>query len=187
MMTLRKLAIGFLTLSLFLITLSTIDGGIASATVPTGSGTFSWGPIGTMSFTPLTNNSQQTVKATVAFSGGGAGECTGGTPTAVLTKATGTAKLKDNSAVCGPMGLFNFSITLRFHYHHLKTSIFKGTIQGAGPQGSETILGIGGGTVAGSYASTDASFDWYFASRELSNCGSGLSSIDFQGTLSNFL
>jgi hypothetical protein len=149
-----------------------VDGGTASASVPIGSGTTSCGAEGSMSFNPpLTSNSDQTVKATVTFTDIG---CTGGTPTPVVTKETGTAKLKDNSAVCGPMGLFNFPITLKFHYHHLKMSTFKGTVQGAGPQGSETFLGIGGGAVSGSYSSADAGFDWYFIyGSEVGSCGMG--------------
>jgi hypothetical protein len=186
MTAMRRLATGVLALGLLVTTLSTVDGGVASASTPKGSGTISCGAIGSMTFKPpLTNNSQQTVKATVAFRE--VNGCTGGTPTPDIAKVSGTANLKDNSAVCATMAVFNFPITLRFRYHHLKTSTFKGTVQGYGPQSPDTFLGIGSGAVSGSYPSTDAGFNWTFSygGGEVGNCGSGLDSVTFQGEVSN--
>lgn len=180
-MNVRKLILGIAVSVLPFATL-TVGGTTIAGASSVGSGTVSCYIYGTVTFrTPLSYNEPRTCDAAKITVNPSESSCSSGIS---ITKGSGRFVVSDpdESPCFMHGGGWGSALSLSLHYSHLKGSVLKGFISGVQTGSASSI--DGGGTVKGSYASSDATFNDSFMNDMACNTGITSTSINFY--LTNF-
>jgi hypothetical protein len=191
-MNLRKLILGVAVSVLPLAALTAAGGsGIAGAS-SVGTGTLNCDIGGTVTFSKPLNTYvlQKRVDAKITINPGSG--CTLGSVPVTISRGSGRFVLNgtSNTPCFRYGGGWGASLTLTLHYAHLKSSVYKGGIQGVQAGGEASSLN-GEGNVTGSYPSTvsgpypsGASFNGLM--NDAACFGTGLTSTSYSIYMTNF-